>query len=111
MNIYLALIFLGYIFKEGFEYLLRYLNLRHAKEHGLTIPPEFKGKIDKELLSKTLEYEAENTRFSFISSLFGNIVAIIFIFGGLLNLYNSWIFSCDLSFYLSAWFCRCCWAL
>jgi STE24 endopeptidase len=61
------------------------------KKHGLTIPPEFKGEIDKDMLKKTQDYVAEKTRFSFISSLFGNIVMLLFIFGGLLNLYNSWV--------------------
>jgi STE24 endopeptidase len=101
LNIYLVLIFLAYIVKEGVEYLLRYLNLQHAKKYGLTVPSEFKGNIDSVLLRKTLEYEAEKTRFSFISSIFGNIAVIIFIFGGLLNTYNSWIFSYDLSFILA----------
>lgn len=46
-------------------------------------------------------YEEEKTRFSFISSIFGNVVTIIFIFGGLLNIYNSWIASLNRSFVLS----------
>ena len=81
--------------------MLEYLNLSYMKKHGLSIPPEFKGEIDEDLLKKTQEYVAEKTRFSFISSLFGNIVLILFIFGGLLNLYNSWIASFDWSFIVS----------
>jgi len=68
------------------------------KKHGLSIPPEFKGEIDEDLLKKTQEYVAEKTRFRFISSLFGNIVMLLFIFGGFLNLYNSWIASLDWNF-------------
>jgi STE24 endopeptidase len=60
------------------------------KRFGLSIPPEFEGQIDIGLLKKIQEYEVEKTRFSFVSSIFGNIVIIVFIFGGLLNVYNSW---------------------
>jgi len=81
--------------------MLRYLNLRYMKKHGLTMPPEYKGEIDEELLKKTQEYVAEKTRFSFVSSLVGNIVMLLFIFGGLLNLYNSWIASLEWSFVVS----------
>lgn len=101
LKLYLILILCLYILKEGFEYVLQYLNLRYMKKHGLTIPPEFKGEIDEDLLRKTQDYVAEKTRFSFISSLFGNIVLILFIFGGLLNLYNSWITSLEWSFVVS----------
>ncbi len=68
---------------------------------GLSIPPEFEGMIDENLVKKTQEYEGEKTRFSFISSIFGNIITIIFIFGGLLNIYNSWIVSLNEPFILT----------
>jgi STE24 endopeptidase len=68
---------------------------------GLSIPPEFEGKIDENLLKKTQEYEDEKTRFSFISSIFGNVITIIFIFGGVLNIYNFWIASLNWPFILT----------
>lgn len=80
---------------------MEYLNLRYMKRHGLTVPPEFKGEIDEDLLRKTQDYVAEKTRFGFISSLFGNIVMLVFIFGGLLNIYNSWLASFKWSFIVS----------
>jgi len=92
-----------YLFKEGVGYSVEYLNLRHMKKAGLSIPPEFQGKMDEGLMKKTREYESEKTRFSFVSSLFGNIVAISFIFGGLLDVYNSWIMSLSLPFMVSGW--------
>lgn len=73
------------------------------RRHGSVIPPEFEGKTDKELLKKTQEYEAEKARLSIFSSMFGNIVIIVFIFGGLLDIYNSWISSLNLSFAVSGW--------
>lgn len=103
LSAYLVIILCLYIFKEAFEYLLLYLNLRHMKKAGAVVPPEFEGKIDEGLLKKTRDYEAEKTRFSFISSIFDNIVTIFFIFGGLLNIYNSWLTALQLSFILSGW--------
>lgn len=70
---------------------------------GAIVPPEFEGKIDESLLKKTIDYETEKTRFSFISSIFSNIVTLLFFFGGLLNIYNSWIASQNLSFIVSGW--------
>jgi len=84
--------------------MLRYINLRYMKKHGLTIPIEFKGEIDEDLLRKTQDYVAEKTRFSFVSSLFGSIVTLVFIFGGILNLYNSWVASFDWPFIVSGIF-------
>ncbi|MFN3533029.1 MAG: M48 family metallopeptidase [Candidatus Brocadia sp.] len=89
--------------KESFEYWVQYLNLRHTRKVGATVPPEFRGKIDESLLKKTIDYETEKTRFSFISSIFSNIITLLFFFGGLLNIYNSWIASLNLSFIISGW--------
>jgi STE24 endopeptidase len=101
LKAYLILIFCLYFITEGFEYFLEYLNLRHIKRFGLIVPPEFEGKIDEELLKKTEAYEAEKISFGFISSIFGNAATIVFFFGGLLNLYNSWVASLNRSFLFS----------
>ena len=45
-------------------------------------------------------YEAEKTSFSFVSSLCGNIVVILFIFAGVLDAYTSWTASFNLPFIL-----------
>lgn len=71
------------------------------KKFGLSVPSVLEGKIDIDLLKKTQAYETEKTRFGFISSLFGNIVTIIFIFGGLLNIYNSWVVALQMPFIVS----------
>ncbi len=103
MNVYLVLILCLYILKEAFEYWVQHLNLRHMRKAGTTVPPEFAGKIDTSLLKKIIGYETEKIRFGFVSSIFSNIITIIFIFCGLLNIYNSWIVSLDLSFIVSGW--------
>ncbi len=101
VKIYAVIVLFLYLFKEGFEYSMQYLNLRYMKSFGLSVPPEFEGHIDESLLKKTLAYEVEKTGFSLISSMFGNVITILFFFGGILDMYNSWDVSLNLSFILS----------
>jgi len=54
-------------------------------------------------MKKIQDYEADKTRFGLVSSLFGNITVIVFIFCGLLNFYNSRITSLDLPLLVSGW--------
>ena len=77
------------------------MNLRHLKRFGHSIPDEFAGVIDRELLRKTQDYEIEKTRLHFISSAVGTLVTIVFLFGGLLNVFNDWVLSLHLPFLLS----------
>ncbi|MEK7698425.1 MAG: M48 family metallopeptidase [Nitrospirota bacterium] len=101
MEIYLSIIFLIYLLVVFFGYYLKALNLRHLKKYGADIPPEFEGYINAELLKKTRDYTVENNRFSFVKSVFDNIILLVFLFGGLLNIYNSWILSLNWNFILS----------
>lgn len=101
MKAYLLIIFFSYLSVTAFGYWLKVLNYRHVKKYGASIPPEFEGHIDAELLKKTSDYTVEKSRFSFINSIFDNIILLIFLFGGLLNFYNSWIVSLQWHFILS----------
>jgi len=103
LDSYLLLFLLAYILKESFEYTVQYLNLTHMRKSGSSVPPEFKGEINEDLIKRMQEYEAEKTRFGFLSSLFGNFVTVVFLFFGLLNIYNSWVASLHLNFILSGW--------
>ncbi len=97
---YLITIIAAYLLITAFGYWLDFLNLSHLKKHGSIIPPEFEGYIDQALLSKTMDYTVEHTKFGFVSSVFNNIVFLLFILA-LLNIYNSWIISLNYSFILS----------
>lgn len=101
MKTYLIIIFFSYLFVVFFGYYLKALSLRHLKKFGATVPHEFEGYIDSTLLKKTSDYTIESSRFSFIESVFDNIILIIFLFGGLLDTYNSWIISLNRGFILS----------
>ncbi|RPI33426.1 MAG: M48 family peptidase [Nitrospiraceae bacterium] len=96
----LTVIIVAYLVIVAFGYWLDFLNLSHLKKQGSVIPPEFEGQIDQALLSKTMDYTVEHTKFGFVSSVFNNIVFLLFILV-LLNVYNSWIISLNYSFILS----------
>jgi len=100
MDRYLIIILIAYAAVTAFGYWLDVLNYSHMKKHGSVIPPEFEGHIDQALLTKTRNYNAENTKFGFLTSGFNNIISLVFIFG-LLNLYNAWIASLNHSFIIS----------
>ncbi|HLF87006.1 MAG TPA: M48 family metallopeptidase [Nitrospiria bacterium] len=103
MKIYLFLIIIAYIFKEAFKYLVIYMNLNRMRRKGDVVPPEFNGKINREGMKKTVDYQSERVRFGLIASLFNNIVIITFTFCGLLSIYNRWITSLNLPFIFAGW--------
>ncbi len=97
MNGYLITVISAYLLVVIFGYWLDFLNLSHLKKYGAEIPHEFEGQIDQDLLSKTRNYTVEHTKFEFASSVFHNIIFLVFILA-LLTVYNSWIISLNYSF-------------
>jgi STE24 endopeptidase len=79
---------------------LRRLNIKHLRERGSQIPEEFGNAIDLDTLGKTISYTVESSRLSLISSLLDNVLVLVFLFGGLVILYDSWIGSLSDSFVL-----------
>ena len=100
MEMYIVAIVIAYLIVVTFGYWLDFINLAHLKKYGSVIPPEFEGHIDRDLLGKTKDYNVEHTKFGFVSSIFNNIVSLVFIFA-LLDIYNSWVLSLNLSFILT----------
>src|SRR3989337_3457533 len=98
MQSYLYVILISYISVTVCRYLLDYLNLSYLKKYGSIIPQEFEGQTDRDLLIRTRDYSIEKIRFGFVSSMFNNAVILIFLFGGILDIYNSWIFSLNLPY-------------
>lgn len=101
MKGYQIIMLISYILIALFGYWLKSLNLRHLRKYGDVVPEEFKDYIDAQLLKKTRDYTLEHSRFGFIESSFGNILVLVFFFGGLLNMYNSWVVSLNMPFVLS----------
>ena len=86
-----VLILTVYIFVTAFGYWLRFINLRHLKRHGAEIPPGFEDALDPDLLRKTSAYTFEQSRLALWESLLDNGMLLLFLFGGLLPLYDAWI--------------------
>ena len=98
MQKYQFFILFAYLLIQGGEYWLRFLNLGYMKKYGMLVPEGFEGYIDESVLRKSHAYTIETSSLSFIESVFGNIVIIVFLYGGLLGLYNRWIDSLGLPF-------------
>ncbi|MBI5047630.1 MAG: M48 family metallopeptidase [Deltaproteobacteria bacterium] len=73
------------------------------KRHGSSVPLEFEGSVDEDFIKKMQRYEMDKAHLDIISSLFSSISLIVFLFGGLLNFYSSWIASLNFSFVVSGW--------
>ena len=85
------LILSAYILVTAFGYWLRFINLRHLKQHGAEIPSGFEEAIDPELLRKSSAYTFEQSKLGLWESFLDNGMLLLFLFGGLLPLYDAWI--------------------
>jgi STE24 endopeptidase len=92
-----AVVFTVYLAILGAGYWLKYLNLAYLKAHGKTVPPEFQGVVDPAQLEKISNYTLENSRVGYFESILGNILTILFLFAGLLGVYDRWIHSLNRS--------------
>jgi STE24 endopeptidase len=94
----IAVLIILYLLAIGWGYWLKYLNLSYLKEHGNTIPAEFRGTIDPSHLQKITAYTVENSRMGIVESIAGNVLLLVFLFGGVLAAYDRWIASLTGSF-------------
>ncbi len=86
----------------AFTYWLRYINLQHLKLYGAKVPEGFEGSIDTEKLSKSSAYTFATSRLGLWDSLFDNALLILFLFGGLIAIYDGFISSLSQQPILSA---------
>ena len=85
-----------------FSYWLRHINLQHLKQHGSKVPQGFEGVIDEEKLRISSAYTFDSSRLGLWDSLFDNVILVIFLFGGVIVAYDSFIGSLSDSYMLSA---------
>lgn len=95
------IILIAYLLVKAFTFVLRWLNLNHLKSKGKQVPPEFTGYIDSQLLTTTVEYTIEKTKFGFVESAFEVIIVVVFIFGGVVDHYSQWVEGLGYGFVLS----------
>ena len=86
-----AILITAYLARFAAAYLLRYLNLRHLRRHGTTVPPGFEGAIDAEALAKTARYTEELSRVALLQSVYDSALLLALLFTPLLPLYDGWI--------------------
>lgn len=81
---------------------LNALNIRHLRRYGNIVPAGFEEVIDPETLARTTAYTLEKNRLELVESLFDTLQLVLFLFAGLLGLYDRWIASLCGSFIGSA---------
>jgi len=85
------LLFAFFAVTTALTYWLRHINLAHLQKHGATVPAGFEAAISEETLAKTVAYTFESSRLDLWESLFDNLLLIVFLFGGLLAVYDRFI--------------------
>ena len=85
------LILVVYLLEKGIEYLIALVNLRHIRRYGQRVPAGFAGFVDDATLTRMQEYTIDHGRVGLLSSAFDLLVTVVFIFGGALDWYNSWL--------------------
>lgn len=92
-----------YIALQVIKYWLELVNIRYLRSRSDRIPPDFAGMIDAGLLKRTQEYTVQTALFSLVATIFSDVVVVIFMFGGILDWYNSLIQSFNLPFIVAGW--------
>ena len=86
----------------AFSYWLRHINLQHLKQHGSKVPEGFEGDIDEEKLRRSSAYTFDSSRLGLWDSLFDNALLVLFLFGGVMVAYDSFISGLNCSPIISA---------
>jgi len=89
----MGILLVAYLVFQMVRYWLDFMNISYMKKHGTKVPEGFEGHIDETLLRKTHAYAIEHNTFSLIESAFSSVMTIVFLYGGLLGLYASWVSS------------------
>jgi len=85
------ILFILFLAETAFTYWLRYINLEYLKQHGTVVPAGFEGAIDEKKLRTSTAYTFDSSRLGLWESLFDNLLLIVFLFGGLLTVYDHFI--------------------
>ena len=93
-----TLILIAWLLITVWGYLLRALNLKYLRAHGDEIPPGFQEAIDGETLRRAVAYTLDQSRVGLVESILDNLLLLLFLFGGLLPLYDRWVASLAPSF-------------
>ncbi len=103
MKTALVVLLCVYLGIQVFRYCLDYLNLSYMRRRARPAAPEFDAVLGREFLDRMQVYLRERTLFGMAASGLSTIAVVVFLFGGLLDTYNSWIASMNLPFAVSGW--------
>ncbi|MFH1214947.1 MAG: M48 family metallopeptidase [Pseudomonadota bacterium] len=92
MNSPFLLVLFVYLFIKGIENIVTLVNLSHLNRYGHKVPAGFDGFVDNATLSRMRDYTVDHNRVDFFSAGLDVLITVVFIFGGFLDLYNSWLF-------------------
>ncbi|MDD5697266.1 MAG: M48 family metallopeptidase [Victivallaceae bacterium] len=92
MDWILPIVILFYVLTCLGTLTLELLNLGHLKKRGSEVPVEFTGAIDAAALQKSNAYTFANSRFAMVHDIYNRVIALVFIFGGILAWYNKTLF-------------------
>jgi len=95
-----ATLLLLFLLISGFTLWLRQLNLRHLRRHGDRVPEGFAGTVSQETLARSTAYTLETSRLGLWESLFDDALVLLFLFAGLLPIYDRFIAGLTDSFIL-----------
>src|SRR5688572_24091631 len=85
----MQLLLLAFIGVSVVSLCLKWLNARHHAREGKRVPPELAGAVDAERLRKIADYTRERSRFGMVSELIRDAAFGVFLFGGLLGMYDA----------------------
>lgn len=95
------LLLLAFLFMKGVEYAVALVNIGHLDKYGGQIPRGFEGWVNKDTLVRMRDYTLESSRLELFSSGVDILVVILFLFGGVLEWYNSLLVAQGWPFYLT----------
>jgi len=93
-----SLLFSLFVATTAFTYWLRHINLAHLKKNGAVVPAGFEELVSAETLQKSSAYTFESSRLGLWESLFDNLLLLLFLFAGLITVYDRFILSLTDSF-------------
>ena len=96
MKYELLIIVIFYVLTQLADFILEYMNRRYLEKHGAEIPPEFEGVITPALMERSKNYTIAKTKFWGYSTVYNQLITLIFIFG-ILNYYNNYLFDSFIS--------------
>jgi STE24 endopeptidase len=84
-------LFILFALITAFTYWLRHINLRHLKQYGSAVPEGFERSVDEDKLRTSTAYTIDSSRLGLWESLLDNGLLILFLFGGLVVVYDRFV--------------------